>query len=54
MGLRLAGEVLAVSMRRCTAYDDPTLNIPWPLKDVKLSEKDRNGTSMKAILTELK
>ena len=36
------------------AYDDPTLNIPWPLKDVKLSEKDRNGTSMKAILTELK
>ena len=28
------------------AYDDPTLNIPRPLKDVKLSEKDKLGFNL--------
>jgi dTDP-4-dehydrorhamnose 3,5-epimerase len=32
------------------AYNDPTLNIPWPLKDVKLSEKDRQGISLSELL----
>jgi dTDP-4-dehydrorhamnose 3,5-epimerase len=31
------------------AYDDPTLNIPWPLKDVKLSEKDQKGMTLKDL-----
>lgn len=31
-------------------YDDPTLTIPWPLKDVKLSEKDKLGVTLKDLM----
>lgn len=36
------------------AYNDPSLNIPWPLTDVKLSEKDRSGLSLAEILKQEK
>jgi dTDP-4-dehydrorhamnose 3,5-epimerase len=32
------------------SFNDPTLNIQWPLKDVQLSEKDRQGLSLDDIL----
>ena len=34
------------SQESTLAYDDPSLKIPWPLQDVKLSEKDKLGKSL--------
>jgi dTDP-4-dehydrorhamnose 3,5-epimerase len=31
------------------AWDDPDLSIPWPMKNVILSEKDKNGMHLKNL-----
>ena len=41
--------VYAPQAEACIRYDDPTLNIEWPIDGAKLvlSEKDLKGTSFK-------
>lgn len=40
----------APTAERCILWDDPALNIAWPLTDIapKLSEKDRSGLQLNA------
>jgi dTDP-4-dehydrorhamnose 3,5-epimerase len=33
----------------CLAWDDPTLNIEWPINDPMLSDKDKRGLSLSAL-----
>jgi dTDP-4-dehydrorhamnose 3,5-epimerase len=45
----------APELERCIAWNDPTLNIDWPLDGVEplLSEKDRLGMSLSAALQDV-
>ncbi|MGJ7571732.1 dTDP-4-dehydrorhamnose 3,5-epimerase [Variovorax sp. RB2P76] len=42
----------APAAERCILWNDPTLNIAWPLADItpKLSEKDRSGLLLNAAM----
>lgn len=37
---------------RAIAWDDPDLNIPWPIKDPIVSERDRNNPTLRQLFPE--